>query len=350
MNLLLEPDEARQSLGEPYFLPVTPEDRLDLDRRRPMREPVLYPPIEPYDSGFIEVDSGHRIYWEVCGNPQGKPALFLHGGPGGGCSASNRRLFDPQRYRIILFDQRGCGRSTPHASVQANTSAHLVSDIEALRCSLGIDSWLLFGGSWGAALALLYAQAYPECVHNMVLRGVFTARQAELQWLYKKGGASSLFPDAWDGFTALIPAWERDNLLAAYHARLTCGDAMAEAAAALAWCQWEDALTTLDRRPAMLRPYDDSLLALARIESHFFLHGAFMEEGQLIKNAPRLGNIEAVIVQGRYDSVTPLKTAWELHKKWPQAQLQIVESAGHASSEPGILRRLVMATDRFADS
>jgi proline iminopeptidase len=306
----------------------------------------LYPPIEPHDSGCMDVDDGHRIYWETCGNPLGQPALFLHSGPGGGCSANHRRLFDPDRYRIILFDQRGCGRSLPHACIAANTTAHLVSDMETLRQALGIDRWLLLGGSWGATLALAYAQAHPQRVSAMVLRGVFTARRSELRWLYREG-ASCLYPEAWERFVAPIPERKRGDLVAAYHRRLTCGDAAAELAAAHAWCAWEDALMTL--LPASSSVTDEQpLLALARIEAHYFVNGAFLEEGQLIANAHRLRDIPGVIVQGRHDAVTPLATAWDLHKAWPRAQLHIVPDAGHASSEPGILRRLIAATDYFA--
>jgi len=309
----------------------------------------FYPPIEPYDVGLTEVGGGHRIYWEMCGNPLGKPALFLHGGPGGGCTRDNRRLFDPERYRIILFDQRGCGRSRPHASLEANTTAHLVSDMESLRRTFGIERWLLLGGSWGTTLALAYAQAYPGRVSAMVLRGVFTARQSELRWLYQ-GGASFLFPDAWERFIAPIPDSERSDLVAAYHARLTNGDRAVEMPAARAWCAWEEEIMTLQPRPpAAPFPADDAqLLALARIETHYFVHGAFLAEGQLMANAHRLLDIPGVIVQGRYDTVTPPVTAWELHKAWPQAQLEIVRDAGHASNEPGILRGLITATNAFA--
>jgi proline iminopeptidase len=308
-----------------------------------------YPPVEPYDSGHLQVDGGHSVYWEMCGNPAGRPALFLHGGPGGGCSAANRRLFDPDRYRIILFDQRGCGRSRPHAitepGLRANTTAHLVSDIETLRVSFGIDRWLLLGGSWGATLALAYAQAHAERVSAMVLRGVFTARQSELRWLYRDG-ASSLFPEAWARFNAPIPLTERGDLVAAYHERLTAWGGAAESvlAAARAWCAWEDEITG----PGTPAPPQDALLARSRIETHYFVHGAFLAEGQLIVNAHRLSAIPAVIVQGRNDAVTPPVTAWDLHQAWPQAELQVVPDAGHPSGEPGILRRLIAATDAFA--
>ncbi len=330
------------------------------DRDRLSTRMDLYPPIKPYASGFIVVDGGHSVYWEMCGNPSGKPALFLHSGPGGGCSANNRRLFDPERYRIILFDQRGCGRSRPHASgapeLRANTTTHLVSDMETLRRALRINHWLLLGGSWGAALALAYAQTCPERVSAMVLRGVFTARQSELHWLYHEG-ASFLFPDAWERFVAPIPEDQRGDMVAAYHARLSAGkeggDAATAIAAARAWCAWEDELMTLPNgKHASTTPelHQDamSLLALARIEAHYLVNDAFLEEGQLVSNARRMSHIPGVIVQGRNDAVTPPRTALDLHKAWPRAELQIVPDAGHASSEPGILRRLIAATDAFA--
>src|SRR5260221_7689972 len=302
----------------------------------------LYPPIEPYASGFLAVDGGHALYWELCGNPQGLPVLFLHGGPGGGCSANSRRFFDPARYRIILFDQRGCGRSTPSGSLAANTTAHLLADIEALRRALDVERWLLFGVSWGATLALAYAQQYPQYVNAMVLRAVFTARQSELDWLYRQG-ASHIFPEAWARFAAFIPEVERANLVAAYHARLTSGDAAIETAAARVWCVWEDALGPF--LPSPLLSDEAALLALARIETHYFMHRAFLDQGQLIANAQRLRDIPGVIVQGRYDVVTPPTTAWDLYRAWPGSKLQIVPDAGHASSEPGIMRELVVATN-----
>jgi proline iminopeptidase len=321
---------------------------------------AMYPPVEPYDSGFIQVDGGHSVYWEMCGNPSGSPALFLHGGPGGGCSANNRRLFDPDRYRIILFDQRGCGRSMPHASaepgMQANTTAHLLSDMETLRRTFRVERWLLLGGSWGATLALAYAQSYPERVSAMVLRGVFTARRSELRWLYRDG-ASSLFPEAWERFVAPIPEAGRGDIVAAYYALLSGGerggDPALAVAAARAWCAWEDEIMTLlpdgeaDMTPDPRRD-DMAMLALARIETNYFVNGAFLEEGQLISNAHRMSQIPGVIVQGRYDAVTPLATAWDLHKAWPRAELRIVPGAGHAASEPGTLRGLIAATHAFA--
>jgi proline iminopeptidase len=303
---------------------------------------MLYPSIEPYASGSLVVESGHVLYWETSGNPRGLPALFLHGGPGGGCSVNDRRYFDASRYRIVLFDQRGCGRSTPAGALESNTTAHLIADIEALRRQLGIERWLLFGGSWGATLALAYAEQYPQRVSAMVLRGVFTARQSELDWLYRNG-ASQIFPEPWARFAAFIPEGEWPDLVRAYHARLTCGDAAIEAAAARAWCLWEDTIATLLMTPPS---FDEAaLLSLARIETHYFLHQAFLEEGQLIANAHRLRGIPGVIVQGRYDMVTPPVTAWTLHQAWPGSTLKIVADAGHASSEPGIRRELIAATD-----
>ncbi len=306
---------------------------------------ALYPPLEPHAGGFLDVGDGHRVYWESCGNPQGLPALFLHGGPGGGCSSNSRRFFDPARYRIILFDQRGCGRSTPSGSLTANTTGHLVADIEALRSLLNIERLLLFGGSWGATLALAYAQQYPQHVCAMVLRAVFTARQAELDWLYRDG-ASHLFPEAWSRFSGFIPENERGNLLAAYHARLNSDDACIESAAARAWCVWEDALATF--LPSPLFSDETALRSLARIETHYFMHAAFLAEGQLIARADRLHEIPGIIVQGRYDIVTPPITAWELHRDWSGSILKIVPDAGHASSEAGIMRELIAATDYFA--
>ena len=334
------------------------------DRDRLSTRMDLYPPVKPYASGFIVVDGGHSVYWEMCGNPSGKPALFLHSGPGGGCSANNRRLFDPERYRIILFDQRGCGRSRPHASgapeLRANTTTHLVSDMETLRRALRINHWLLLGGSWGAALALAYAQTCPERVSAMVLRGVFTARQSELHWLYRDG-ASSLFPQAWERFNAPIPGAERGDLVVAYHTRLMAGGngvdksvaTAAAIAAARAWCAWEDELMTLPNgKHASTTPElhqdDMSLLALARIEAHYLVNRAFLEEGQLVSNAHRMRHIPGVIVQGRNDAVTPPRTALDLHQAWPHSQFQLVPDAGHSSTEPGILRRLIAATDAFA--
>jgi len=314
----------------------------------PARPPELYGPTEPYDCGYLAVGGGHSIYWEACGNPAGQPALFLHGGPGGGCSGDNRRLFDPQHYRIVLFDQRGCGRSRPLGALENNTTPLLVADIEALRRRLDVEQWLVLGGSWGATLALAYAEAYPHRVAAMILRGVFTARSSELRWLYREG-ASLLFPEAWEAFASFIPEAERGDLLRAYHARLTCGSAALELQAAQAWCAWEHEVMTLLPQAAPPTRDDAALRALARLETHYFVHDAFLGEGELLAGAGALRGIPGIIVQGRYDVVTPPVTAWQLHRAWPQARLQIVPDAGHASSEPPIQRALVAATDHFAE-
>lgn len=313
----------------------------------------FYPPIDPYAIGTLETGDGHTLYWETCGNQHGKPALFLHGGPGGGCSTDNRRLFDPDRYRIILFDQRGAGRSKPIGSLENNTTQHLIADIERLRDYFGIDRFhCLLGGSWGATLALAYAQTHPYRVKSLVLRGVFTARQREVDWLYADG-ARHLFPEAHAAFTNFIPADERADIVRAYHRRLTCGDEETELAAAAHWCAYEAKLLTLMPRtpPAAPAPSFASpqTRALARIEAHYFVNRSFLEEGQILARAQRLHGIPATIVQGRYDSVTPPVTAFELHQRWPTSHLEIIADAGHATVESGIQRALVAATDRFAD-
>ncbi|PRX95723.1 prolyl aminopeptidase [Allonocardiopsis opalescens] len=314
----------------------------------------LYPPIQPYDQGVLDVGDGHRIHWELCGNPAGKPAVFLHGGPGAGCSPAHRRLFDPERYRVLLFDQRGCGRSTPHASrpdadLTTNTTWHLVADIERLRRMAGVDRWLVFGGSWGSALALAYAETHPERVSELVLRGIFTLRQQELRWFYQSG-ASYLFPDLWEHYLAPIPESERDDLIGAYYRRLNSADPAVRLEAATAWSVWEGSTITLlpdaDIRAQHAEP--GYALAFARIENHYFANGGFFTEEQLIRDAAKLQDIPGVIVQGRYDVCTPPQTAWDLHRAWPQAEFHLVDDAGHAFSEPGILDRLVTATDTFA--
>lgn len=314
---------------------------------QPLR--TLYPPIEPFEAGLLDVGDGHGVYWEQCGNPEGTPAVFLHGGPGGGCSPAQRRLFDPERYCIILFDQRGCGRSTPNASLEANTAWDLVADMERLRRALRIERWLVFGGSWGSALGLAYAETHPERVSGLILRGIFTLRRAELEWYYQEG-ASWLFPDKWERFLAPIPPEERGDLMAAYHRRLTGDDEAVRLEAARAWSLWEGETITLRPDDNLARQHgeDSFALAFARIENHYFVNGGFMEEGQLLRDAHRLANIPGVIVQGRYDVPTPVRTAWDLHKAWPQARFHLVEDAGHAFSEPGILHHLIEATDGFA--
>ncbi|WP_201862259.1 prolyl aminopeptidase [Microvirga soli] len=310
----------------------------------------FYPEIEPYETGMLDVGDGHRVYWELCGNPKGKPVVFLHGGPGGGCTPTQRRLFDPKKYRILLFDQRGCGRSTPYASLEANTTWHLVADIERLREMIGVDKWMVFGGSWGSTLALAYAETHPERVTELVLRGIFTLRRSELLWYYQEG-ASWLFPDKWEGFLAPIPEEERGDLMAAYRKRLIDPDPAVQAKAARAWSLWEGETITLLHNQEYSDQFGDEhyAIAFARIENHYFVNEGWFEEGQLIRNAHRLKGIPGVIIQGRYDIATPPKTAWDLHKAWPEAQFIMVPDAGHAVSEPGITHHLIEATDAFAN-
>lgn len=309
----------------------------------------LFAPIEPFRTGVFDTGDGHQIYWELCGNPAGKPAVFVHGGPGSGCSAEQRRLFDPQRYCVLLFDQRGCGRSRPHASLDNNTTWHLVADMESLREHLGFERWLVFGGSWGSTLALAYAQTHTARVSELVLRGIFTLRRAELLWYYQEG-ASWLFPDLWAEFVAPIPAAERGDLMAAYRKRLVGDDAAAQLAAARAWSLWEGQTVSLLPDPAGKDKHgeDHFALAFSRIENHYFVHQGWMDEGQLIRDAGRLAGIPGVIVQGRYDMATPAKTAWDLHQAWPEAAFHLIPDAGHAFNEPGTLHQLLLALDRFA--
>jgi proline iminopeptidase len=309
----------------------------------------FYPPIEPFESGMLDVGDGHRVYWERCGNPQGKPAVFLHGGPGGGCSPDQRRVFDPDKYCALLFDQRGCGRSTPHASIEANTTWDLVRDIEKLRELHGIERWLVFGGSWGSTLALAYAQTHPQRISELILRGIFTLRLEELRWFYQEG-ASWLFPDEWERFVAPIAPQDRHDLMGAYHRILTGPDEAARVAAAIAWSQWEGRTITLLPDPGIETAHGNSHFALAfsRIENHYVVNRGFFDEGQLLRDAYKLKGIPGVIVQGRYDVCTPAKTAWELHRAWPEAEFHMIADAGHAFKEPGILDKLIRATDQFA--
>jgi proline iminopeptidase len=313
-----------------------------------MTKRQLYPAIEPFDSGFLEVD-GHSIYYEQCGNPQGKPALFVHGGPGAGGDTNARRFFDPAGYRIVVFDQRGSGRSRPHASLENNTTWHLVADMEALRREVAVERWLVFGGSWGSTLALAYAQTHPASVSELVLRGIFLLRRKELDWFYQRG-ASMLFPDQWQYFLAPIPADERGDLLSAYHRRLMEADRRVQLDAARAWSIWEGATSSLFPNPERTSQFGrpEFALALARIETHYFVHrGFFEDETQLLRGVDAIRRVPAVIVQGRYDVVCPIGTAWELHERWPEADLRIVADAGHSAYEPGITSELVAATDRF---
>jgi proline iminopeptidase len=315
---------------------------------------LLYPDLEPYETGMLLAGDGQRVYWEQSGNPEGKPVVFLHGGPGGGTSPWQRRFFDPERYRIVLFDQRGCGRSTPHASdpdadLRHNTTWHLVADMELLRKNLGIERWQVFGGSWGSTLALAYAEAHPDVVTELVLRGVFTLRRHELEWFYE-GGASALFPDRWEEFVAPVPVLERSQMIHAYHRLLSDPDPAVHGPAAAAWTRWEAATVTLrpDEEFITEMSQPEVATAFARIENHYFVHGGWLREGQLIEDAAVLRSIPTVIVQGRYDVCTPVMTAWDLHRVLPEAEFVVVDDAGHSGTEPGIARALRAATDRFA--
>lgn len=310
---------------------------------------ALYPPIEPFRTGVLETGDGHSIYWELCGNPEGKPAVFLHGGPGSGCSTDHRRLFDPKRYCVLLFDQRGCGRSMPNGRLENNTTWDLVADMERLRTLLGFEQWLVFGGSWGSTLALAYAQTHTERVSALVIRGIFTLRRSELRWFYQEG-ASWLFPDLWEGFLAPIPEAERGDLMTAYRKRLVGDDVAAQLACARAWSLWEGQTIRLlpDQSNTEKHSNDAFSLTFARIENHYFVHDGWMEDGQLIRDVGKLAKVPGVIIQGRYDACTPARTAWDLHRAWPEAELHIVPDAGHAFNEPGILAQLLAATDRFA--
>ena len=308
-----------------------------------------YPPLEPYAIHRLAVDKPHELYVEECGNPKGLPALFVHGGPGGGCTPDNRRFFDPARYRIVLFDQRGCGRSGPHAELEHNTSADLVDDMERIRVLLGIERWLVFGGSWGSTLALLYAETHPQRVRALVLRGIFLATQAELDWFYRSG-INNIFPDHYAEFASLIPEAERGDLLRAYYRLLTDADVQVRQRAAEAWSLFEARCSTLLPSDSLVNLFTSPEVAIAvsRIECHYFINNCFMAEDQLIRDVHRLRAIPAAIVQGRYDMVCPPVSAWRLKQAWPEAELHIIPDAGHAAGEPGNRSRLVELTDRFA--
>lgn len=309
----------------------------------------LYGEIAVNKSGWLSVSDLHDIYYEESGNPSGKPVLFVHGGPGGGCDPKMRRFFDPQAYRIILFDQRGCGKSRPHAELTENTTWHLVADMEALRTHLGIEKWQIFGGSWGSTLALAYAQTHPQRVTELVLRGIFMLRQKELRWFYQEG-TGYIFPDAWENYLAPIPEAERGDMIAAYYKRLTSKDAAMRLQAARAWSIWEAATSFLTQDPLHIsRAGEDSFAeAFARIECHYFVNkGFFTSDDQLLAGVEIIRHIPAVIVQGRYDVVCPMVSAWELHRAWPEAALHIVPDAGHSSMEAGIIDQLVRATDHY---
>ncbi|MDQ3269254.1 MAG: prolyl aminopeptidase [Pseudomonadota bacterium] len=310
----------------------------------------LYPEIQPYDIGNLQVDARHKLYYEQCGNPQGKPVVLLHGGPGGGCSDKMRRFHDPAKYRIVLFDQRGSGRSLPHADLVDNTTWDLVADIERLREHLRIDAWQVFGGSWGSTLALAYAQKHPRRATELVLRGIFMLRRWELEWFYQEG-ASRLFPEAWEQYLGAIPPGERDDMIAAFHRRLTSDDEATRLAAARAWSVWEAATSFLHVDPDFVSGHEDAqfALAFARIENHYFVNRGFFEvDDQLLRDAHRIADIPGVIVHGRYDVVCPVANAWELHKAWPRAELHISPASGHSAFEAENIDALVRATDRFA--
>lgn len=314
----------------------------------------FYPSLEPYETGLFDVGDNQQIYYECSGNPCGKPAVYLHGGPGSGSNPYQRRVFDPAKYRIVLFDQRGCGNSLPHASAPAadlsvNTTWHLVADMERLREHLNIEQWLVCGGSWGSTLALAYAQTHPASVSELVLRGIFTLRKSELDWFYE-GGAAAVFPDLWEGFLAPVPVEERGQLIKAYSRLLNDPDPEVHGPAAIAWSRWESSTITLLRDPDLVDAFTEVAFAVAfaRIENHFFMHGGWYDDGQLIRDAVKLRDIPGVIVQGRYDMCTPAITSWDLHKAWPEADFAMIPDAGHAFSEPGNLNAIIEATDAFA--
>jgi len=310
---------------------------------------TLYPEIEPFDSGYLNVDARHRMYYEQCGNPEGKPVVILHGGPGAGCGAKIRRFHDPRAYRIILLDQRGAGRSTPHADLVDNTTWTLVADIEKLREHLGIDCWQVFGGSWGSTLALAYAEKHPERVSELVVRGIFLLRRWELEWFYQEG-CSRLFPDAWEKYLAPIPEVERGDIISAYHRRLTSEDENVRLEAAQAWSIWEASTSFMLQDEDFINSHQDAHFALsfARIENHYFVNGGFFEvEGQLLRDAHKLKGIPGVIVHGRYDVVCPIANAWDLHKVWPEAKLLISPTSGHSAFEAENASALIEATDSY---
>ena len=311
----------------------------------------LFPPVEPYRTHTVDVGDGHSLYVEECGNPDGLPAVFVHGGPGAGCEPYHRCFFDPGRYRIVLFDQRGCGRSVPHAGLQANTTQALTADMETIRELLGIERWLVFGGSWGSTLGLVYAETYPERVLALVLRGIFLCRPRDIHWFYQEG-ASYLLPDYWEDFSEPIPVSERDDMVGAYYRRLTGDDESAMLTAARAWSLWEGRASTLLPKTSVVDHFANpkTALSLARIECHYFMNDSFLAENQILSGAGRLADIPGVIVHGRYDVVCPLEQAWALQQAWPGARLQVIPDAGHSAAEPGIADALVSATSGFANS
>ncbi|SFT96085.1 prolyl aminopeptidase [Sedimentitalea nanhaiensis] len=318
------------------------------DQKRAVQ--YLHPPIDPFDQRMISVGQGHKIYVEQCGNPDGIPVVVLHGGPGGGCSPAMRRYFDPEVYRVVLFDQRGCGRSRPHASVKDNTTWHLVDDIELIRTELDIDRWLVFGGSWGATLALIYAQSHPDRVRHLILRGVFLMTRAELDWFYG-GGAGKFWPETWERFVSLVPVDERDDLIGAYHRRLFSGDLSLEIRFGRAWSAWENALASIHSSGVSGEGPGEYARAFARLENHYFINHGFLDnDDQIIENMHRISHIPGIIVQGRYDMICPPTSAWRLATRWPAAELKMIRNAGHALSEPGISLELVRVMDQIAEA
>lgn len=311
---------------------------------------TLYPPIEPYQTGYLSVGDGHDLYWEECGNPRGLPVVFLHGGPGSGCEPWHRRFFNPRRYRIILFDQRGAGRSRPHAGLESNTTWDLVKDIERIRDRMGINQWVVFGGSWGSTLGLAYAETYPERVLALILRGIFLCRPRDIHWFYQNG-ANHVFPEAWSSYAEHIPLSERQDMVAAYYRRLTSPEQQVREAAARAWSVWEGSCSCLYPKSAVLAHFENLAVAvsLARIECHYFMHQSFLEPNQLLDRAGKLSGIPGVIVHGRYDMVCPVEQAVALQEVWPQARLVIVPDAGHSAAEAGIAEQLVAATDALIE-
>ncbi|MEO0407805.1 MAG: prolyl aminopeptidase [Cyanobacteria bacterium P01_A01_bin.135] len=313
---------------------------------------TLYPEISPYDTGMLSVSDRHTLYYEQAGNPNGKPVVFLHGGPGGGSNPNYRRYFDPKLWRVVLFDQRGCGRSTPHADLNENTTWDLVADIEWLRSHLDIPQWAVFGGSWGSTLALAYSQTHPEVCTGLILRGIFMLRKKEIRWFYQEG-ASYLFPDAWEDYLRPIPPEERGDMVTAYYKRLTSNDAAVRQAAARAWSVWEASTSRLipSEQARSRFAMDRFAEAFARIECHYFINHGFLEgEDQLLHNVDRIRHLPCVMVQGRYDVVCPMVTAWELHRAWPEAEFVLVPDAGHSAAEPGIVDALVGATNRLGQA
>lgn len=309
----------------------------------------LYPEIKPYNSGHLAVEAPHEIYYEECGSPDGIPVLFIHGGPGMGCDGNSRRFFDPERYRIIIFDQRGAGRSTPHASLENNTTQALIADIETLREHLNVHQWVLFGGSWGSTLSLAYAETYPENILAMILRGIFLCRKQDLDWFYQ-GGAAHIYPDYWQDYVKPIPETERCDFISGYYKQLTGDNELAKMAAAKAWSAWEGRCATLRPNEDVIHHFGDprTALALARIEAHYFVNDSFMDENQLINQAEAIADIPGIIIHGRYDMVCPLDNAFALHQAWPNSELEIIRDAGHSAYELGIIDALVRATEKMA--